>query len=331
MKRLNLFIIIALSTIMKLSAQEFKISGYGQILYEYSDSREVKHDLSLRNAFISIDGEINQSFKYRLLTDLSNQMLHEFWGEYSFLPQAKLKIGQFSVPVTVENQLTLDNLETIYYSRVVTNFIGGGEDLLFLQNGKNNYGKDIGIQLSGILIKHLNRNLLEYSVGLFQGTGITTKENNNTKDFAGSLYIKPLEQIQLVAGMYIGKANYEEFASNEIKEHVRNRYVLSGIFQSKRVTFRSEWIKAKDGSYDKSGIYALATYQISPNRLTLLGEVSYLKLQHGEKSTDFIIGLNFRPYKYCRIQLGYQNSIREFKAMPSKSKNRLNLQTQISF
>jgi hypothetical protein len=57
----------------------------------------------------------------------------------------------------------------------------------------------------GNLLKTQTHDLLEYKVGLFQGTGINTTENNNSKDFAANLMLQPIKNFRIGGGYILEK------------------------------------------------------------------------------------------------------------------------------
>jgi len=168
-----------------------QLGGNGQLMYRYSDVDEIHHDTKAKNLFLSVSGKLNDSFRYGFLLEFINPSAQEFWGEWTADQAFNLKAGQFKSPFTLESQLVPATLETASYSRTIANLVGyaGEDDVLRRQNGKNNFGRDMGIMASGELIPLSTHHLIQYSAGLFQGTGVTTSAPKNNRDFAGMLLV----------------------------------------------------------------------------------------------------------------------------------------------
>ncbi|NDV79912.1 porin [Dysgonomonas sp. 511] len=289
-----------------------QIGGNGQLMYKYSSVDNVHHDFKAKNLFISINGKLNDSFRYGFLAELVNPSVQEFWGEWTAAKEFNLKVGQFKSPFTLESQLVPATLETAAYSRTISNLVGyaGEDDVLKKQNNKNNFGRDAGVMISGELVSAKSHNLIQYSAGMFQGTGVATGETNNSKDFAGMLLLQPVKGLRIGGGAYFGEASYIKSGETEVADHVRNRWYLSADYKSDRFNARTEWIHGNDGGIDKEGLYALGMYYIMPKKLNVLGKVDYYNKNKdmNSEAIDYTVGLNYYFYPMCRVQLNYTYS-----------------------
>ncbi|MDU1906246.1 MAG: porin [Dysgonomonas sp.] len=289
-----------------------KFGGNGQMMYQYSDVNNIKHDFKPKNLFISVNGKLNDSFRYGFLIELVNPSVQEFWGEWTADQAFNLKLGQFKVPISLESQYVPATLETVSYSRTIANLIGyaGSDDVLKKQNGKNNFGRDAGVQIGGELINMGDHNLLQYAMGMFQGMGVSTGEVNNTKDFAGTIMLQPVKGFRIGGGAYFGEATYQTTITDPVVDHVRNRWVVSTDYQSDRFNARAEWIHANDGGIKKEGLYGLAYYYFIPKKLNLLAKVDYYNKNKDVNSEvmDYTFGLNYYFYPQCRVQFNYTYS-----------------------
>jgi len=311
-----------------------QLGGNGQLMYRYSDVDQIHHDFKAKNLFISVNGKLNDSFRYGFLLEMVNPSVQEFWGEWTVVKQFNLKAGQFKSPFTMESQLVPATLETASYSRTISNLVGyaGEDDVLKKQNNKNNFGRDAGVMISGELISIQAHNLLQYSVGLFQGTGVTTGETNNGKDFAAMLLLQPVKGLRIGGGAYFGQATYAKTGNNAISDHVRDRWYISADYKSDRFYARSEWINGNDGVIDKEGIYGLGLYYLIPQKLNILGKVDYYNKNKDINSEviDYTIGLNYYFYPMCRVQLNYTYSDYS-KKWDAPNSNVVFAQLQIAF
>lgn len=289
-----------------------QLGGNGQLMYRYSDVDNIHNDFKAKNLFLSLNGKLNDMFRYGFLIEFVNPSVQEFWGEMTISKGFNLKVGQFKSPFTLESQYVPATLETASYSRTVSNLVGyaGEDDVLKKQNGKNNFGRDAGFMLSGELIPTANHNLLQYSMGVFQGTGVGTSETNNGKDFAGMLLLQPVQGFRLGGGAYFGQATYLKNGETDISDHVRNRWYLSTDYKSDRFMARAEWIHGNDGGIDKEGIYGMGLYYLVPKKLNTLVKVDYYNKDKSVNSEviDYTIGLNYYFYPQCRVQINYTYS-----------------------
>ncbi|MDU1904504.1 MAG: porin [Dysgonomonas sp.] len=289
-----------------------RFGGYGLFMYRYSDVSDIKHKLDARVIFLSMRGNLTNNLEYFILAEVIDPTVHEFWAQWTPAKEFSFRAGQFKVPISMENQLSLTTLETIFNTRSVSSLIAMGDDVMRKQNGRNNGGRDIGIQAAGSLISLADRDLLEYGVGLFQGSGIVSSELNNTKDFAGSLNIQPVKGFRVGGGLYLGKATYmmNDEGGTPIEDHVRNRWLVSTDYQSDRLYCRAEWIRGKDGDIDREGLYGMAQYYLLPKKLNAVAKVDYYNKDKNinQEVMDYTAAVNYYFFPDCRLQLNYTYS-----------------------
>lgn len=286
-------------------------NGYALLLYKYSDASNVKHDLNPRLVFVSMSGKLNNNIGYSVLFDFANPLVHELYGVWSPSDAFNLKLGQMKVPFTMENQFSLTQLETVYNTRSVSSLASMTDDVMKLQNGRNNGGRDIGINASGSLIKMKGGyNLLEYGIGVFQGSGISSPEKDNKKDFSAQAILQPIKGLRMGGSVYFGSATYTLSPEVAVATHTRDRWALSAEYKCDRFYARTEWLHGNDGGIKKEGLYGTALYYVVPKKVNLMGKVDYF---NKDKKTDtevmdYTIGANYYFYKQCRIQLNYTYS-----------------------
>lgn len=289
-----------------------QFGGNGQLMYRYSDVDQIHNDFKAKNLFLSVNGKLNDAFRYGFLVEFVNPSVQEFWGEWTASKMFNLKVGQFKSPFTMESQLVPATLETASYSRTISNLVGyaGEDDVLKKQNNKNNFGRDAGMMVSGELISLANHNLIQYSAGVFQGTGVTTGETNNGKDFVGMLLLQPVKGFRIGGGAYLGQATYTKVGETVVSDHVRDRWYLSADYKSDRFYARSEWIHGNDGGIDKEGVYGLGMFYLIPKKLNVLAKVDYYNKNKDVNSEviDYTAGVNYYFYPMCRVQLNYTYS-----------------------
>ncbi|WP_165042105.1 porin [Dysgonomonas sp. ZJ709] len=280
-----------------------QFGGYGLFLYKYNDIAKVKHTAEPRVIFLSLSGELGSNIRYYILGEVVDPMLFEFYGEWTPVKAFGLKAGQMKTPLSMENQISLTGLETVSYTRSVSNLTGMAGDVLVGRLTNNNAGRDIGIRVAG----STKNDLLCYALGLYQGTGINTAENNNSKDLAGSLIFQPIKGFRIGGSAYWGEAHYTKPGDTEIGDHVRNRWVLSSEYKSDRFYARTEWITGNDGGTDKEGLYGTALWYFIPKKFNTVAKVDYYNRNKDVNSEvmDYTLAVNYYFYKQCRLQLNY--------------------------
>lgn len=283
-----------------------RFGGYGLVWSRYTQYSDIHHNTSIRAAFISMTGQIN-NFKYFLLSDFATPTIHEFWGEWSPSKTFAIRGGQMKTTNSLENQISLSDIETILNTRSVSSLIGMNDDVLKQGSGVNNGGRDVGVMAYGKLIGQGDHDLIQYAAGIYQGTGLNTNENNKYKDFSGSLMLNPIKEFRIGGSVYFGQAVYKPLTETVAASHVRNRWMLSSDYQSEKIYARAEWIHGNDGGIQKEGLYGTAVYYILPKKLGVVGKVDYFNNNKDTNSEviDYTAGINYYFFKNCGFQLNY--------------------------
>lgn len=283
-----------------------RFSGYSQFLYRYTDVGSVRHNAEPRLLFLAMNGEVVNDIKYYVLAEFVNPMIYEFYAEWTPLKEFNIRAGQMKTPLSMENQLSNSVLETVNSTRSISSLTGMALDVLTPRKSNSSGGRDIGIRVSGDLFN----SKLEYVVGMYQGAGINTSENNNSKDFSSSLYLKPIGGLKLGGSVYFGEACYSIDNVDPVKSHVRNRWILSSEYNSDRFHARAEWLNGNDGGIKKEGLYGTAYWYFVPKKWNILGLIDCYNQNKDldRKVVDYTAGVNYYFYKSCRFQLNYTYS-----------------------
>lgn len=286
-----------------------RFAGYAMFTYQYKQYNRVHHDARPRLVYVSLSGNLTSNLRYFVLMEFADPRLNELNLEWTPFTALSVKGGQMKVPFSFENQISPINLETILNTRSASCLTGMiGDPLQFSESkGYNKTGRDIGIQVSGSFLKVGSHNLLQYAAGMFQGTGMGVEENNNTKDFAGTLSLQPVKDFRIGGGLYAGQAYYIK-AGNTVKgDHVRNRWAISADYKNDRFYARSEWIHGNDGGIKKEGLYGTALWYIIPQKLNIVGKVDYYNQNKDINSEviDYTASVSYYFWEQCRFQVCY--------------------------
>mgnify|MGYP002559692378 CR=1 FL=1 len=292
-----------------LNNSNIEIGASAFLTISFDDLNSSKSDATIRALFVHIKGKLHKNFHYFAMVDMKSAKLIDYYFGWSPNKSVNIQFGQQKIPISIENQKSPSNLEFIYNTRSVVSLIGMGADVISLQNAQNNFGRDMGIKISGKLFSKNEYDLVEYGIGLFQGSGINTSIDRSNKDFTGNIFIRPIKNLRLGSGLYFGEAVYKDEDEQDQTLHIRNRWVLNGEYTSKKIYARAEYIKGKDGNINKIGIYGLVQWNLN-EKWHIVNGVDHYNSNTSKNSevTDYKTGLNYIFHENCRAQINYQYS-----------------------
>jgi hypothetical protein len=150
-----------------------------------------------------------------------------------------LQLGQFLTPYGLENVATENNRPTINVAQYVTDL---------------GFGRDIGFIATGGLV---NRNdpisttvpLVGYTVGVFNGAGPNTIDNNTGVDFLGRLTYTPFYKYSgTFRNLTFGGNWYEgNLGPSSGQLPTKRRYGLDASWLRKPFLLTFEWVHSEDG------------------------------------------------------------------------------------
>lgn len=299
-----------------------QVNGYGQIIANYSQNPDrgmaktsSNCSFDVARAIIFAQGRLgeNRQFGYMLMYDFGpGSSMHELYGEWLPKEAFNLRFGQFKVPFTIENPMSPTRNEAIYFSRSVQAMAGSAGD--YNQYGRDGAvsvkgGRDAGLQVSGKLFRKDDFHQVEYYAGLFNGTGLNTKDNNNRKDFVGTIYYQPLKGLKAGGSVYSGEITLaDSVAGLNAGSYSRKGWTAGAVYDAKRCYIRSEYIANRTGSISREGYYATAVWKFVPGRWEVFGKYDYYdadKSVADNETQDITFGLNYYMAWLTRIQLNY--------------------------
>jgi phosphate-selective porin OprO and OprP len=311
------------------AARQIQISGYTQVRYQQLDEKGKKDGFDIRRARLDITGNLTPYLSYRLMTDFADKpKIMDAYAEIKFNDYLILTAGQFRVPFSNENLIPVRKFDLIDFSQAIDAMVFRGNDVIGNQNGR-----DIGVQLGGTLLKKGISSLVEYKVGVFNGSGINIADTaNKAKDIAGRLIVNPIIGLSIGASYYSGwdKA-IKPAAGYAGKSQPHDRFGFDITYTLEGLALRGEYIHGLDGDINKSGWYVLAEYYILPQKLQLVAKYDTFdsNLAIDKNSTmNYVAGVNYNFNSWSRIQAFY--TIREEQG-PKVNNNYLSIQYQIGF
>ena len=218
--------------------------------------------------------------------------------------------------------------ELIDFSQAVDALVARNKDVIGNQNGR-----DIGIQLGGALWKNGTSNLLEYKIGVVNGSGINVADTSNEgKDIVGRLVINPVKGFSFGGSYYNGWGKALKPTSNyKGKSQPRNRFGFEANYTGNRLSARGEYIQGTDGKTNKAGWYTWVGYYIIAQKLQVIAKYDTFdpdKSIEDNISTNYVIGVNLNFNSWSRLQAFYTFREEEGTAI---NNNYISLQYQIGF
>ena len=337
MKR-NLLLIIALIAIsfpMSLRAQEGpKISGFVQGLYQANFDQDFNlkdNTLRMRRVRMSVEGKLTKELSYKIQGDFSRSpMLVDAFVKYKPCTEFAIQVGQFKTPFTLESPINPVNLEIFDYGESVQKLVGYSDVC-----GVGGLGRDLGIMASGDLFRPEGKDfsIVTYYLGVFNGNGPTTTDNNNRKDFVGRLEIHPmLKALTLSGSYYNGK-----YKKDDINQGARERWSAGAQYNDGDLVVRAEYLSGTTGhqveAYDDAGpildengdqvyyedlllsqgYYAVAGYNFRFGKENSQKLMPVLRYEHFTLDNDIVnggtnyytVGINYWPVKSLNFKLDY--------------------------
>jgi len=241
-----------------------RISGYTQIRYTDAQGANTPGTFEARRVRLTIAGDATPDVDYLTMVDLSgarkavtdNTFKTALFGKPVLLDAAigvkipaniKITFGQFKVPFGLESLTSDAGLDTINRSQVTETLVPGRD------NGAQ--GRDVGVQFGGA--QPLRSAQVEYALAVFNGAGINIGDDNDHKDLAARVAVKPgIDGLSFGLSHYAGASGSSEAARNRTGGEVQ---YLIGPWK-----LQGEYIAGRDGAVRKHGWYALAARTLAP-------------------------------------------------------------------
>jgi phosphate-selective porin len=273
-----------------VAAAPFKLTGFSQFLYTAWDKGV--DGFNARRIRFSLGGELFKNVNYKIQVDaVKSPILIDALVEFKFSSAVGLRVGQFKVPFSMENMTSGADLDTINRSQPEEK-LTPGRDI-----GAN--GRDIGAALFG------KWSVLEYTLGVFNGSGINRNDINSEKDLGGRLVVRPAEFLAVGAAFYKGRTSVA--AGSPAVD--RDRTGLELAVLRGPLSLKSEYIFAKDDKLERSGWYVQAGWFLMPARLQVLLKLdAYDKARQTSKDRMNLLtaGLNWFLTAKSKLQVNYE-------------------------
>jgi len=309
------------------AARLMQLSGYSQIRFQSFQETGKKDGFDVRRARLDLKGNVTPWFSYRVQTDFAEKpKMIDAYGEIKIADYFSITAGQFKIPFSMENLASSNKLEMIDRSQVVEALVARSKDVIGNQNGR-----DVGVQVSGTILKLNDLPFAEYRIGIFNGSGINIADTaNGAKDIAGRLIFTPLKGFSIGGSIYNG---WDKAIKPDIpgKSQVRNRTGIEFSYVTSLFSLKGEYISGKDGKTGRSGWYIQSGYFIIPQKLQILGKYDTYDPNTSSPdniSINYVFGGNYNFNSWSRLQAFY--TIRKEEGT-SVNNNYFSIQYQIGF
>jgi phosphate-selective porin OprO and OprP len=174
---------------------DFRIELGGRIQLDYDavddDARalngaELADRFLVRRARLDVSGRAFRWIDFKVEADFTEGVsLKDAYLDFRFLPEVRLRGGQFKVPFSHEELTSSRFID--FVERSIINELAPM--------------RDVGVMLHGELFG----GVLGYNLGVFNGSGEDTADNNDGKDVAGRLVLAPFAQLdnRWLKGLYL--------------------------------------------------------------------------------------------------------------------------------
>jgi len=317
--------------------QRLKVFGFIQPEYHYNFSEGGGNTFLFNRARLGVTGNIPYDFQYYVVAELSPSFtgqpyLLDAYISYTRYKWLKAGIGQFKSPFSLELQTPCHKLNTIYRSHVVVELAAPLRDMGLTIFGGN------------------DTTLFKYQLGIMNGTGLNTFDDNGGKDFVGRLIFQPFGTKKILGiGGSVRYGTAAPQADDATTDDTHFRWGVEGNFQMKNFTLQAEYIYGEDvgsymtgggcggpgtvveGSIERQGWYFTAMYMTSI-RLQPVFKYEYFDSDIS-KSDQFkyitTIGVNYFFNDWTRVQANYL--LVNSQAGDDMLNNQFMLQVQVVF
>lgn len=314
------------------AGKKITVAGYTQVRYQALEETGKIDGFDIRRARLDVKGTISPYWAYRVQFDLAGSpKLIDAYAELKLNDYFNFTIGQAKIPFSLENLASSNKLELIDRSQAVEALVARGKDV-----GGNQNGRDIGIQLGGTILKVKDRPVIDYRLGVYNGSGINTADANEKKDFATRLIVHPVAGLDISAALYNGSRYIAEVKTGTVvttpaKNVDRNRYGFDLSYDYKNLGIRGEYLHGTDELTDREGYYIQGGYYFLEKKLQLLAKYDFYdanKSKADDASTWVVLGANYNFNANTRLQFNYTIKQEEGTSIDN---NYASIQFQIGF
>lgn len=328
--------------------ERITINGFAQASYTATNiDGDKQNGLEMKRILLWARAQITDRWSMLFMHDLGSKV-QELYTDYR-ITQGKgmtIRFGQFKNQLSIENPLPPTTLELVdICSQAGTYLAGGGSDPLF----GINYGRDLGIQLSG----ELAHGQLLYYLQLMNGAGVDQRDRDNRKDVIAKLEYRPMQGLRLVASaqkgygtslvahsVYLPEENQlavgETYRRDRWTAGFEYKTGANDYWQHRSASVRGEVMGGRDGKTNSWGGYLTTSIPLAGG-WDVVASYDYFNYAKGydRDRTQLVAGLQYWFYRTCRVMAQYTWADTWTAGLNNawleRSCHRLQVQTQIFF
>ena len=278
--------------------EHLKLSGYLQGGYSWNENSDPSNTFYLHRARVSLTGDAaKEKIDYRLQVDMAGSpKICDLYFRYKPLKGLNIQLGQFKIPFSYENEnCGPTTVEFIDYSYITTYLVRNNATYDGVSGAG---GRDIGFQLYGSFIEREGYSIINYNIGVFNGSGINVKDNNSSKDFIARLIVKPFKGFAVTGSYMYAETNFG------LNKYMKSpRFSFGALYENGTWIGRAEYVHANINDNLTDSFYALAGYNFA-KPWAVYARYEFIKDEHSILNHDRIgIGSAYKPFKFLRLQL----------------------------
>lgn len=295
------------------SEEGVNVFGFVQTQYDYGFYDEPESSFGFNRARIGVMGNIPYDFSYYVVLETSpfkkdgpKAYLLDAFITYSRFSMAKLSVGSFKVPFSLELSTPCSGLHTINRSKVVSELASPD--------------RDMGMMLLG----GSDTTLFRYAVSYMNGTGLLVKDADTYKDFIGRVLVQPTDWMHFGGSFKTGKSKNLEDPT--LDDNTTKRFGAELEVNFANFLFQGEYIYGEDegaytvgggcggdpevviGSIKRAGMYGMLLYNTPWNLQPVLKYENYNNNIDEDNNMEQIttIGVNYFFNEWTRLQVNYE-------------------------
>lgn len=300
------------SKVKAFADKHLKLSGYLQTGFEWNEANNPTTSFYLKRARVSLTGDfLKEQFDYRLQVDMAGSpKICDLYIRYKPLKQLNVELGQFKIPFSYENEnCGPTTVEFIEYSYLTTYLVRNNA----MYDGIAATGRDIGLQLYGGFIERDGYSVINYNLGIFNGSQINAKDNNSSKDIIARVIIKPFKGFAVTGSYMYANTN---FNGVDIKSP---RWSVGALYESRHWVARSEFAQVNYADNLTNAFYVLGGYHFE-QPWSVFARYEFINDEYRILDRDRIgLGTAYKPFKFLRLQFNLSYEI--IKNAPEANRN----------
>ena len=196
---------------------EINIGGFGHFDYRgYAEGNHPPNSFTIRRVRLFVDGKLDKYFEYKIesdFADTTSTLLRDGWVRVHRFDALQFQFGQFKEPFSQE-ELRSDQVQD-FVERSMANGLAPS--------------RSPGAMVFGVL----DKGLLEYQVGIFNGKGILVSDSNGTPEAVARIRVTPFKR---TAHAWINAFSFGAAAASG-RNAGTNVLGIKGQTESKSMTF----------------------------------------------------------------------------------------------